>query len=123
MLGTGYLIFTAGAQGAPDFQRIGETEMILPPALPAGSVGPTQTVPRSEDPLWKAAQALEQNFLSEMLKSAGLGAMEGAFGGGIGEEQFASYLREAQADAMVEAGGIGLAERLFHAMKDQGHDS
>ena len=70
----------------------------------------------SDDPLWTAARALEQNFLSEMLKAAGLDEARGTFGGGVGEDQFSSYIREAQAEAMVEAGGIGLAERLFHAI-------
>lgn len=89
-----------------------------PAPLPAA---PVRKRPEADDPLWKAAQALEQNFLSEMLKAAGIGEARGAFGGGIGEEQFASYLREAQAGAMVEAGGIGLAERLFHALREDGH--
>ena len=52
-----------------------------------------------------------------MLKSAGMGAPRDAFGGGEGEEQFSSFLREAQAEQMVRAGGIGLAEALFEAMK------
>ena len=95
--------------------------MIEPP-------GPPVPTPRTRelqrtDPLWTAAQALEQNFLAEMLKSAGVGEAPSAFGGGVGEDQFASYLREAQAGAMVEAGGIGLAERLFQAMKDAENDT
>jgi Rod binding domain-containing protein len=65
----------------------------------------------------KAAE-LEAVFLAEMLSHAGLGAAEGSFGGGIGEEQFASFLRQAQAEAMVKAGGIGLAESLFRAMAE-----
>ncbi len=64
-----------------------------------------------------AAEKLEATFLAEMLKSAGLDAQDGAFGGGIGEEQFTSFLREAQAEELVRAGGIGLAESLFNAMK------
>jgi Rod binding domain-containing protein len=67
--------------------------------------------------LWQAAKNLEATFLSEMLKSAGLGEVSDSFGGGIGEEQFTSFLRETQAAEMVEAGGIGLAESLFDAMK------
>lgn len=66
-----------------------------------------------------AAQKLEASFLSEMLKSAGVGKASEAFGGGIGEEQFASFLRDAQAEQMVRAGGIGLAEMLFHALKEK----
>jgi len=67
--------------------------------------------------LREAAQKMEATFLSEMLKSAGMGAPRDAFGGGEGEEQFSSFLREAQAEQMVRAGGIGLAEALFEAMK------
>lgn len=89
-----------------------------PGSLPAPALQPAQPRPWGDDPLWKAAQKLEQSFLSEMLKSAGLGAMKSEFGGGIGEDQFSSYLREAQAGAMVEAGGIGLAEQLFRALQE-----
>lgn len=69
--------------------------------------------------LREAAQKLEASFLSEMLKSAGVGKASDSFGGGIGEEQFASFLRDAQAEQMVQAGGIGLAEMLFHALKEK----
>ncbi len=64
-----------------------------------------------------AAQKLEATFLSEMLKSAGLGTPRDSFGGGKGEEQFSSFLRDAQAEEMAKSGGIGLAEALFEAMK------
>ncbi len=60
-----------------------------------------------------AARALESAFLEEMLKQAGLGEMSGTFSGGVGEAQFASFLRHEQADAMTDAGGIGLAENIF----------
>ncbi len=89
-----------------------------PSSLPTTVPVQVQAPSRDDDPLWKAAQKLEQTFLSEMLKSAGLGAMKSEFGGGIGEDQFASYLREAQAGAMVQAGGIGLAEQLFRALQE-----
>lgn len=36
-------------------------------------------------PLYRAAVTLEASFLTEMLRSAGLGESRGAFGGGIGE--------------------------------------
>ena len=67
--------------------------------------------------LFEVAQKLEATFLSEMLKSAGLGAPRESFGGGAGEEHFASFLRNQQAEEMVRAGGIGIAEALFEAMK------
>ena len=67
--------------------------------------------------LRRTAENLEAAFLSEMLKSAGFGRARESFGGGVGEEQFASFLRDEQARAMVHAGGIGLAESIFEAMK------
>ncbi len=66
---------------------------------------------RSED--------LEAAFLSEMLGHSGLGTGEGAFNGGVGETQFASFLRDEQAKAIVRAGGIGLAESIFRALSKQ----
>lgn len=68
------------------------------------------------DQIMEVAQALEAQFLSEMLKSAGLGETPEGFGGGAGEDQFASFLRDEQAKQMTQAGGIGLAEALFDAM-------
>ena len=64
-----------------------------------------------------AAEGLETSFLAVMLQSAGVGTPREAFGGGAGEAQFASFLAEAHAAALVERGGIGLAESLFHALK------
>ena len=70
--------------------------------------------------LRQTAEKLEAAFLAEMLKNAGVGAMKGPFGGGTGEGQFASLMREEQARLMVEAGGIGLAEHLVRAMAEGG---
>lgn len=91
---------------------------------------PVQAVPapfRQPDPaggreaaLREAALKIEAGFLSEMLKAAGFGEARDGFGGGIGEEQFASFLREEQAMAMARTGGIGLAESLFEALKGRG---
>ena len=73
-------------------------------------------------PLMVQAKALEASFLSEMLGYAGVGKTPEGFGGGIGEDQFGSFLREEQARQMVEKGGIGLAEQMFQAMtKGQNH--
>ncbi|MBY5933612.1 rod-binding protein [Tateyamaria omphalii] len=66
-----------------------------------------------------AAQKLEATFLAEMLKSAGFGETRENFGGGSGEDQFSSFLVQAQAEKMVEAGGIGLAEALFDSLKER----
>lgn len=73
-------------------------------------------LPRT-DALRKQAVMLEAEFLTEMLRHAGLGENRSAFAGGIGEEQFASFLRREQASAMARAGGIGLAESLFKALE------
>lgn len=91
-----------------------DTIPVLPPPRPASAL---PDYVQSDAKLRGAAQKLEATFLAEMLNSAGLGAPRDNFGGGIGEEQFASFLREAQAEKMVTAGGIGLAEALFEAMK------
>ncbi len=84
---------------------------------PAAGLG--QVLPNRDDAkLREVAQELEATFLAEMLKSAGFGKPRESFGGGIGEDQFGSFLREAQAKEMVKSGGIGLAERLFEALKE-----
>jgi flagellar protein FlgJ len=80
-----------------------------PPALS------TILSPRSAQ-LMQKAQELETRFLSEMLAHTGLDAQTGAFNGGIGEDQFASFLREAQAKAMVDRGGLGLAQSIFQSL-------
>ncbi len=67
--------------------------------------------------MMETAKELEASFLAEMLKSAGLGKTREGFGGGIGEDQFSSLLVREQARAMVEAGGIGLAQTVFEALK------
>jgi len=93
--------------------------LISPSALPGRemprviSSGPESVADRN---LRRKAAELEAVFLSEMLGHAGLGQSRSDFGGGIGEDQFASFLRDEQARAIVAAGGIGLAERLFRAL-------
>ncbi|MEL7164921.1 MAG: rod-binding protein [Pseudomonadota bacterium] len=72
--------------------------------------------------LLKAAQKLEASFLAEMLKAAGYGEARDAFGGGAGEEHFSSFLVDAQAEKMVESGGIGLAEHIYSSLKDRQND-
>jgi peptidoglycan hydrolase FlgJ len=62
------------------------------------------------------AQELETTFLSEMLSHASFGDARISFGGGVGEDQFGSFLRNAQASGMVDRGGIGLTEHFFRAL-------
>jgi flagellar protein FlgJ len=76
--------------------------------------------PTRDAALLDAAKKLEATFLAEMLKAAGFGEARDTFGGGEGEDQFASFLVQEQATAMVDAGGIGLAENLFRSLKERG---
>jgi len=91
--------------------------MTIVPPLPAPHLRPNTAMQESDFKLREAAQKLETTFLSEMLKSTGFGTVSSAFGGGVGEEQFSSFLRDAQAQELTKAGGIGLAEAIFEAMK------
>ncbi len=93
---------------------------VLPPPRPATAL---PEYVQSDSTLREASQKLEATFLAEMLKSAGLGTPRNAFGGGNGEDQFASFLRQAQAEEMAKVGGIGLAEALFEAMKVRTQDA
>ena len=86
--------------------------MEIPPNAPPHA-------PTTDRKLRDAAQELEANFLAEMLKSAGVGKTPEGFGGGAGEDQFASFMRLEQARAMAQNGGIGLAESIYHALKER----
>lgn len=72
---------------------------------------------RHDAALRAKANELETAFLAEMLGFGGLGGVPATFGGGAGEEQFASFLRQEQAKLMVEKGGIGLGEMIFESLK------
>lgn len=99
------------------------------------STGPTPELPKlwgktgakpirsDHGELRTAAFQLEAAFLTEMLKSAGFGKARDSFGGGAGEDQFGSLLVRAQAEQMVKAGGIGLAESLFNALLETENDT
>jgi len=97
----------------------------LPPLRAAGPAprdaakqdpAPQNAGPPTGQALERAARAFEATFIAEMLKHSGAGKAPDSFGGGIGEEQFASLLREAQAREMAKAGGIGLAEFIVAAL-------
>ncbi|WP_299372666.1 rod-binding protein [uncultured Tateyamaria sp.] len=83
------------------------------------NAGPIPQAKVQNAALMDAAKKLEATFLAEMLKSAGFGKSRESLGGGAGEDQFSSFLVQAQATEMVEAGGIGLAEALFDALKER----
>jgi peptidoglycan hydrolase FlgJ len=75
-----------------------------------------QPTPSRTQDLHNQASRLEAAFLSQMLAHAGLDRAAEGMGGGAGAAQFASFLRDAQAESMVQAGGIGLSEALFRAL-------
>jgi flagellar protein FlgJ len=95
-----------------DLETVMDTAAI--PALP-GPPTPNSG-PSRRDQLMAKAEQLEATFLAEMLAHSGLGEMQGAFGGGQGEAQFTSFLRQEQARLIVEKGGIGMAELIFNTM-------
>tara|TARA_R110002072_G_scaffold46991_5_gene130033 strand:- start:1809 stop:2087 length:279 start_codon:yes stop_codon:yes gene_type:complete len=83
---------------------------------PVGTAAPPVAKDKA---LMDAAQKLEATFLAEMLKSAGLGQASESFGGGAGEDQFASFLVQEQAMQMVKAGGIGLSQSIYETLKER----
>mgnify|MGYP006272799365 FL=1 len=89
------------------------------PALPLQDLAGARPVPAAataDAGIRSAAQELEAMFIAEMLKHAGMGKTPEGFGGGVGEEQFAGFLRQEQAREIAAQGGIGLAESIIRAM-------
>ena len=68
--------------------------------------------PKTDAQVMEVARKFEASFLAEMLRYSGIGATPESFGGGAGETQFAPLLADHYAAALVDAGGIGLAERV-----------
>lgn len=96
--------------------------MITAPVIRGFARPEPPPVSPDDERLRAAAGRLEASFLAEMLAAAGLGAGPGGFGGGAGEDHFSTFLVAAQAEEMARAGGIGLAESLFEALKAQSRD-
>lgn len=86
-------------------------------SLPAPAAPFSKPV-KPDTPIAEAARAFEAVFISEMLKSAGLGQPIQGFGGGVGEEQFASLLVQKQAEQIVQSGGLGVSEMIFAALSE-----
>jgi peptidoglycan hydrolase FlgJ len=100
--------------------QIEECGMQIPGLSQTSSKSPVLSAEQQADQALRiAARKLEAGFLAEMLKSAGAGKSREAFGGGVGEDQFSSFMVEEQAEMMVAAGGIGLSEQLFEALKSR----
>lgn len=88
----------------------------IPPTTPDLIASTPPPDPHAE--LREVAQDLEAAFLAEMLKHAGFGEPrdDDSFGGGIGEEQFSSMLRDHHASAIASRGGLGLSEQIFTSL-------
>ena len=80
------------------------------------SVAPSVVPDTRQRQLTETAEQFESAFLAEMLRHAGVSRSRDAFGGGAGEEAFSGYLADAYARQLVDSGGIGLAEHIFHAL-------
>lgn len=89
--------------------------------LPVAPVRTPEPIAGGGD-LREAARKIEQAFVLEMLKHSGVAKPREAFGGGLGEEQFASFLEEAYAEKIMDAGGFGLSEAIFKALSAD-HDA
>ncbi|MDP5308775.1 hypothetical protein [Paracoccus spongiarum] len=63
------------------------------------------------------ADQLERAFLEEMLKYCGPRAVDGAFSGGAGESQFASFLTREHAAIMAGKMDLGFAGMLGEAVR------
>ncbi|MEL6281355.1 MAG: rod-binding protein [Pseudomonadota bacterium] len=65
---------------------------------------------------WEKAKEFEAVFLAQMLDHAGLGATPSAYGGGQGEDAYASFLTREYARIVAEESSVGIAEQVFQAM-------
>ncbi|MRG73871.1 hypothetical protein GH722_19095 [Alphaproteobacteria bacterium HT1-32] len=66
---------------------------------------------------WEAAKDFEAVFISSMIQPM-FESLEtdGMFGGGQGEKVFRSMMVQEYGRKMVDAGGIGLADKVYEAM-------
>ena len=84
---------------------------MAPSALPQKG---GQTV--NDPALMAVANEFEAVFLTEMLSHTSLGTTSDSFGGGVGEDAFASLLTREWANHMTERGGVGLSERIYQSL-------
>jgi len=74
------------------------------------------TMSSPKDPARVVADEFEASFVAEMLKYSGLNKTSETFGGGAGEDAFASLLTDAYAKALVDAGGIGISDSIYQSI-------
>lgn len=93
------------------------TAAIVPPPLlqTGGPATASELAKRGE--IKDTAKKFEASFLSVMLQQMFEGVETSApFGGGPGEAMFKSFMSEAMAKQMANAGGIGLADSVGREM-------
>lgn len=90
------------------------------PLLPEKSVAPNSGNEQNRAAeARRVAQEYEASFIAEMLKYTGVNSTSDTFGGGAGEDAFASFLTQEYATKIAEAGGLGIAETVFNAMMQE----
>jgi Rod binding domain-containing protein len=72
--------------------------------------------PATRAKIHKTATEFEASFLQVMLGQMFDGVDAGAFGGGEGEDAFKSFMTDAFAKSMANAGGVGLSKDLTREM-------
>jgi Rod binding domain-containing protein len=94
---------------------MGDGFIVLPGApLPLLSSPATRAVP---DEIRQTAEEFESVFLAEILKPMFDGLQtDGLGGGGIGEETFRPLLIDQYAQALSQAGGVGIADAIVREL-------
>jgi Rod binding domain-containing protein len=83
------------------------------PPLPGAPLPMTPAAPAPPEDLRRIAEEFESVFIAQMLAPMFQGIeTDGLGGGGIGEEMFRPMLIEQYANAIAQAGGIGLADHV-----------
>jgi peptidoglycan hydrolase FlgJ len=88
----------------------------LQPTKPQAPSGPLAEQNRTEA-LRKTAREFEAAFIGEMLAYAGF---EKALSGdsGLGGETFSRMLVDSYAQSIADAGGFGLADKIYNQLRD-----
>ena len=90
---------------------------VVPPSLAAPPPAATAADLAKRKDIAATAQNFESSFLSIMLQQMFEGVETSApFGGGPGEAMFKSFMTEAMAKKMTDAGGVGVANMVGREM-------
>lgn len=93
------------------------TAAIVPPTLTAPPAATSAAELAKRGAIKDTAKKFEASFLSVMLQQMFDGVDTPApFGGGPGEAMFKSFMTEAMAKQMANAGGVGIADTVGREM-------